>query len=148
MYQNYQDPSLPSGSDILRYVWTCRASAIYDMPINWRYIQKRCPALVWTQLQSNYFNRTQLRSASVQPIFAKPFFWAPYYFCLIVCADELIDINSNVKALQCNYFNCSQLGSASLQPIFACGCLFFWVPYYRTQVYLGSDLWVWMSVRP
>ena len=46
MYQNYQDPSLPSGSDILRYVWTCRASAIYDMPINWRYIQKRCPALV------------------------------------------------------------------------------------------------------
>ena len=29
---------------------------------------------VWTQLQSNYFNRTQLRSASVQPIFAKPIF--------------------------------------------------------------------------
>ena len=45
MYQNYQDPSLPSGSDILRYIWTCRASALYDMPINWRYIQKRCPAL-------------------------------------------------------------------------------------------------------
>ena len=48
MYQNYQDPSLPSGSDILRYVWTCRASAIYDMPINCRYIQKRCPALDFT----------------------------------------------------------------------------------------------------
>ena len=46
MYQNNQDPSLLSGSDILRYIWTCRASAIYDIPINWRYIHKRCPALV------------------------------------------------------------------------------------------------------
>ena len=48
MYQNYQKPSLPSGSDILRYIWTCRASAIYDIPINCRYIQQRCPALMFT----------------------------------------------------------------------------------------------------
>ena len=46
MYQNDQDPSLPIGSDIFRYIWTCRASAIYDIPINWRYIQQRCPALL------------------------------------------------------------------------------------------------------
>ena len=46
MYLSIQDPSLPSWSDILRYIWTCRASAIYDIPINWRYIHKRCPALV------------------------------------------------------------------------------------------------------
>ena len=42
MYQNYQDPSLPSRSDILRYIRTCRASAIYDIPINWRYTHKKC----------------------------------------------------------------------------------------------------------
>ena len=46
MCQNYQDLCVQSGSDILRYIWTCRASVIYDSPINWRYIQKRCPALV------------------------------------------------------------------------------------------------------
>ena len=55
MYQNNQDPSLPSGSDILRYIWTCRASAIYDIPINWRYIHKRCPALI-TQLNATISN--------------------------------------------------------------------------------------------
>ena len=47
MYQYNQDPSLPSGSNILRYIWTFRASAIYDIPINWRYIHKRCPALIY-----------------------------------------------------------------------------------------------------
>ena len=49
MNQNNQDPSLPSESNILRYIWTCRASAIYDIPINWPYIHKRCPALLKTQ---------------------------------------------------------------------------------------------------
>ena len=45
-YQNNQDLSLPSGSDILPNFWSCRASAIYDLPINLRYIHKRVPALV------------------------------------------------------------------------------------------------------
>ena len=44
-YQNDQDLSLPSGSDILPIYWSCRASAIYDLPINLRYIDKRIPAL-------------------------------------------------------------------------------------------------------
>ena len=55
MYQNNQDIDVPSGSDILRYIWTCRASAIYDIPINWRYIHKRCPALI-TQLNATISN--------------------------------------------------------------------------------------------
>ena len=46
-YQNNQDLSLPSGSDILPIYWSCRASAIYDLPINLRYIHKRVPSLVF-----------------------------------------------------------------------------------------------------
>ena len=30
--------SLPSASDILRYILSCRANAIYGLPINLRYI--------------------------------------------------------------------------------------------------------------
>ena len=67
MYQNYQDPSLPSGSDILRYFWTCRASAIYDMPINWRYIQKRCPALVGTHTHSIHVSHIWVTLSKVIP---------------------------------------------------------------------------------
>ena len=48
-YQKNQDLSLPSGSDILPIYWSCRASAIYDLPINLRYIHKRVPALMCTQ---------------------------------------------------------------------------------------------------
>ena len=51
--QDHQDLSLPSGSDILPIYWSCRASAIYDLPINLRYIHKRVPALVvmrWSHL--------------------------------------------------------------------------------------------------
>ena len=40
--------SLPSESDILRYILTCRASAIYGLPINLRYIYKRVSSLVGT----------------------------------------------------------------------------------------------------
>ena len=38
-YQNNQNMSLPSGSDILPIYWSCRASVIYDLPI---YPQKSC----------------------------------------------------------------------------------------------------------
>ena len=48
-YQNNQDLSLPSGSNILPIYQSCRASAIYDLPINLRYIHKRVPALVLSQ---------------------------------------------------------------------------------------------------
>ena len=51
IYQNNQDLSLPSGSDILPIYWSCWASAIYDLPINLRYIHKRVPALVCIQLE-------------------------------------------------------------------------------------------------
>ena len=37
---------LPSASDILRYILSCRAIAIYDLPINLRYIYKRVSPLV------------------------------------------------------------------------------------------------------
>ena len=47
-YQNNQNLSLPSGSDILPIYWSCRASAIYDLPINLRYIHKRVPSLQHT----------------------------------------------------------------------------------------------------
>ena len=36
---------LPSASDILRYILSCRAIAIYDLPINLRYIYKRVSPL-------------------------------------------------------------------------------------------------------
>ena len=47
--------SLPSGSDILPIYWSCRASAIYDLPINLRYIHKRVPALVLNQVNNVIF---------------------------------------------------------------------------------------------
>ena len=37
---------LPSASDILRYILSCRTIAIYDPPINLRYIYKRVSPLV------------------------------------------------------------------------------------------------------
>ena len=40
IYQNNQDLSLPSGSDILPIYQSCRANAICDLPINLRYPQK------------------------------------------------------------------------------------------------------------
>ena len=49
-YQNNQNLSLPSGSDILPIYWSCWASAIYDLPINLRYIHKRVPSLIITQV--------------------------------------------------------------------------------------------------
>ena len=49
-YQNNQNLGLPSGSNILPIYWSCRASAIYDLPINLRYIHKRVPSLVVTLL--------------------------------------------------------------------------------------------------
>ena len=33
----------------MQYIWTCRASAIHEIPINWRYVHKRWPALVLMQ---------------------------------------------------------------------------------------------------
>ena len=53
-YQNNQDLSLPSGSDILPIYWSCRANAIYELPINLRYIHKRVPALVDNHYMSQY----------------------------------------------------------------------------------------------
>ena len=41
-YQNEQNLSLPSGSDILPIYWSCRARVIYKLPINLRYIHKSC----------------------------------------------------------------------------------------------------------
>ena len=38
---------LPSAFDILRYILSCRAIAIYDLPINLRYIYKRVSPLVY-----------------------------------------------------------------------------------------------------
>ena len=49
-YQNNQNLGLPSGSNILPIYWSCRASAIYDLPINLRYIHKRVPSLIITQV--------------------------------------------------------------------------------------------------
>ena len=37
----------PECTDILRYILSCRASAIYGLPINLRYIWKRCSPLVY-----------------------------------------------------------------------------------------------------
>ena len=36
----------PECNDILRYIFSCRASAIYGLPINLRYIWKRCSPLM------------------------------------------------------------------------------------------------------
>ena len=40
--------SMPSGSDSSRYILTCRAIAIYGLPINLRYIYKRVSSLIAT----------------------------------------------------------------------------------------------------
>ena len=64
MYQKNKILSLPSGSDILRYIWTCQASAIYDIPINWRYIHKRCPAPVQVLFSGGTLFNVQLNLIS------------------------------------------------------------------------------------
>ena len=46
--------SLPSGSDILRYILNCRAIAIYGLPINLRYIYKRVSSLLATCLNMDH----------------------------------------------------------------------------------------------
>ena len=43
--------NLPSGSDIPRYILTCRAIAIYGLPINLRYFYKRVSSLLWTLIK-------------------------------------------------------------------------------------------------
>ena len=43
---------LPSAFDILRFILSCRAIAIYDMPINLRYIYKRVSPLLITNFSS------------------------------------------------------------------------------------------------
>ena len=45
---------LPSASDILRYILSCRAIAIYDLPINLRYIYKRVSPLITMRLWHCY----------------------------------------------------------------------------------------------
>ena len=65
-YQNNQDLRLPSGSDILPIYWFCRASAIYDLPINLRHIHKRVPAL----LNSHDYNPEKLQRPILLPPFA------------------------------------------------------------------------------
>ena len=62
--------SLPSGSNIWQYIWSCRASAIYDIAINWRYIHKRCPPLVHqrnTSARRTAWCRRPPRSTSQPP---------------------------------------------------------------------------------
>ena len=74
IYQNNQDLSLMSGSDILPIYWSCRASAIYDLPINLRYIHKRVPALVimhplmqaiWGHIWKHTVEKSQTNATSV-----------------------------------------------------------------------------------
>ena len=69
-YQNNQNLSLLSGSDILPIYLSCPANTIYDLPINLRYIHKRVPALVislWImpmkEKATKYKRRAATRSA-------------------------------------------------------------------------------------
>ena len=48
---------LPSASDILRYILSCRTIAIYDLPFNLRNIYKRVSPLVLSQLLVGIANR-------------------------------------------------------------------------------------------
>ena len=55
----HQDLSLPNVTDISRYIQACRASTIYGLPINLRYIYKRVWALVvmvWDVFDSVFIN--------------------------------------------------------------------------------------------
>ena len=64
-YENNQDhksATALNGSDILQYISTCRASAIYGLPINLRYIYKRVSAL-----QDTYFADCELSWIAMAP---------------------------------------------------------------------------------
>ena len=52
---------LPSAFDILRYILSCRAIAIYDLPINLRYIYKRVSPLLYSLSDSECL-RTHLKT--------------------------------------------------------------------------------------
>ena len=50
----------PECTDILRYILSCRASAIYGQPINLRYIWKRCSPLMstdWGHIKFQIFSQ-------------------------------------------------------------------------------------------
>ena len=46
---------LPSAFDILRYILSCRAIAIYDLPINLRYIYNRVSPLMCSHIGCIFF---------------------------------------------------------------------------------------------
>ena len=56
---------LPSAFDILRYILCCRAIAIYDLPINLRYIYKRVSPLVLVHMIFIVRRRTEMGVKSV-----------------------------------------------------------------------------------
>ena len=69
---------LPSAFDILRYILSCRAIAIYDLPINLRYIYKRVSPLVLTDrgncqemLASKNITHSRSQPSSAGRIFLK-----------------------------------------------------------------------------
>ena len=59
---------LPSVSDILRYILSCRAIAIYDLPINLRYIYKRVSPLLYIQPVSGSLWREWRETAMLSTI--------------------------------------------------------------------------------
>ena len=72
-YQNNPNLGLPSGSNILPIYWSCRASAIYDLPINLRYIHKRVPSLVHMVLKPTpKWANFQIKFAQLQNLCITP----------------------------------------------------------------------------
>ena len=78
--------SLPSASNILRYILSCRAIAIYDLPINLRYIYKRVLPLVYTHQMLHNIN---FGSRMIIPVIPWKFWkekvsdwswWSPQWF--------------------------------------------------------------------
>ena len=73
---------LPSASDILRYILYCRTIAIYDLPINLRYIYKRVSPLITSQSANDWY-------------MTQPFFWffllsGKYMIIFINCTENKI----------------------------------------------------------
>ena len=75
--------SLQNGFNILRYIWACRASAIYGLPINLWYIHKRVTTLVYDN-NNNQIHKYKLRrnAWSSRTTITVCVLLSPYYCCV------------------------------------------------------------------
>jgi len=125
---------LPSAFDILRYILSCRAIAIYDLPINLRYIYKRVSplvAIIIVFLVESESSQAWVAEQQLQPLngVSKTYNVVEVFIhCPMRCTPATFVHNVHIYAwnieqqLQCLTFLNSKARRSADQPL-----LFFWL---------------------